>query len=258
MIKIFFAFLILGLSCDLFAVNLGDAKFELQLDRERTYKEGDILNATLHIWPVEDQEKKMNLKVGTFVDEVFYLAEVLSEKRSENNFDVVQVDLLLVLMKVPTDDKLKIKLGDQEYLVDLKIKAEPTQIEQPQLIMYSQESEGFGLGFWMWNFIYIIGIAALFGIYLLTKMYLRKKRQDQEKAKIQNYWATRFNTVEKRQDFEIVYGRKREWLRLVKLQTPPIVEFFRVMEDVQYKKQWNSDDEEVVKETFENIRGIFN
>ncbi|TNF32262.1 MAG: hypothetical protein EP319_00090 [Deltaproteobacteria bacterium] len=110
----------------------------------------------------------------------------------------------------------------------------------------------------MWNFIYIIGIAALFGIYLLTRMYLRKKRQDQEKAKIQNYWATRFNTVEKRQDFEIVYGRKREWLRLVKLQTPPIVEFFRVMEDVQYKKQWNSDDEEVVKETFENIRGIFN
>lgn len=256
--KIFLAILFLGLSCDLFAANLGSAKFELQFNRGKTYKEGDILNARLQIWPVEDQDKKIELKAGTYIDEVFYLADVFSEKRSENNFDVVQVDLLLVLMKVPTDDKLKIKLGDQEYLVDLQFKAEPTQIAQPQLIMYSQESEGFGLGFWVWNLIYIVGIAALFGIYLLTRMYLRKKRQDQEKEKIQNYWSTRFKTVEKREDFEIVYSRKKEWLRLVKLQTPPIVEFFRVMEDVQYKKQWNNEDEEVVKDTFENIRGIFN
>ncbi len=250
--------LMLGLVTSLFAVDLSTVNTELQFDKSAQYKEGDIIPARLQIWPVDDQEKKFNIKVGTYIDDAFYVADIVSQKRSENNADVVQIELLLVLVQVPKNEKLTIDLGEGKINVAHGIKATGTEVKQPALVMFNQESEGFGLGGAVWSMI-VLGLIVLgLALFKLVLMYMVKTKQEREKEKFKKYWAEKFNNVEGRSDFEVVYGRKKEWLRLVKLQTPPLVEFFRVMEDVQYKKEWSEDDREIVKETFDNIRGIFN
>jgi hypothetical protein len=257
-IKNAIVFLILMFASSSHALELDKLNSEFIIDGDKQILEGDIISARLQIWPVDDQEKIFDIRKGTYIDEVFYLAEVVSEKRSENNSDVVLIDMTLVLVGQPKNEKITFKLDGKDFPVTHNLKTAPTEVKGKNLIMFEQESEGFSLGALAKTSIFIIVLVFLIGIYKLFNMYRTKKRQEREKAKFKKYWDEKFVSAEERKDFEVVYGRKKEWLRLVKLQTPPLVEFFRVMESVQYKKEWTPNDNESVKESFDNIRGIFN
>lgn len=240
------------------ALDLNKVKSELLVDTNQTsLKEGDIFQARIQIWPVDDQDQQITVQKGTYIDDSLYVADIVSNKRSENNSDVVQIDLLLVLVKVSKKEKFTIKLNVGEVTVDNRVAGTPTEIKQPTLIMYEQKSEGFALGGGVWTLILILAAVACIGLYKLYAMFMKKKRKEKEIKKFKTYWSDKFVGANERSDFEVVYGRKREWLRLIKLQTPPVVEFFRVMETVQYKKEWNEEDRENVKERFDDIRGIF-
>jgi len=251
-------FLTLLFTHNVSALDLDKVKSELLVDTNQTsLKEGDIFQARIQIWPVDDQNQQITVQKRTYIDDSLYIADIVSNKRSENNADVVQIDLLLVLVKLPKKEKLTIKLNIGEITVDNRVTGAPTEIKQPTLIMYEQKSEGFGLAGWMWSLLIVLCVIVIVGLYKLFVMYSKKKKQEREIEKFKNYWSDKFVSASERLDFEVVYGRKKEWLRLIKLQTPPVVEFFRVMESVQYKKDWDSEDREIVTERFDDIRGIF-
>jgi hypothetical protein len=258
MIKNFITLIMIVVANISFALDFDELKSELVLDRNKQMFEGDIISARLQIWPVDNLQKKIEIQEETYIDDVLYLAEVISQKRSENNSDVVLIDMTLVVIGQPLSDKINFKLDGVNFPVAHNLKVEPTEIKRQELILVEQESEGFGLSSALKLLMFSIGLIVMVGSFKLFRMYRNKKRYEHEKAKFKKYWDERFVSAGERKDFEIVYGRKKEWLRLVKLQTPPLVEFFRVMESVQYKKEWTESDNELVQESFEDIRSIFN
>lgn len=60
-----------------------------------------------------------------------------------------------------------------------------------------------------------------------------------------------------REDFEMIYLKKDDWLKFVNEMTPSHDNFFKTLNAYQFKKNWERDELEEVKISFDNIRSSF-
>ena len=60
-----------------------------------------------------------------------------------------------------------------------------------------------------------------------------------------------------REDFEEIYILRKEWLKLIKEQAPAYQDFFKTLNQYQYKKEWGSEELREVSDSFDVIRWSF-
>jgi len=233
----------------------------INLDSDKTLLEGEVINAQLRIWPLQDAIKSevSNKLEGSEFLGLFYVSEVKKVAFSKNNSEVLEIALTLVVLKNFVKQPFYIwsykALNIPIEIVDLKtvantVKTQGVLVEESG---YKYEfSDNLIKGIVSFITLVLVGL----GVFFFSRF--KKKKQIAEKVRKQNEkWHIKFREANDREDFEYIYVNRALWLKLLVVQAPPITQFFEVLNQHQYKKEWSVDDKVEISNCFDEIRNIF-
>lgn len=254
--KIFLIFI-----CFIFSslTTASDLKTDFSIDGNiSSVKEGDLVEATLKIWPLENADKSELHKLqNNVLFNSFQLIQLQSIEPSANNADVVEVKgtyLVRVAKKLET--------------FQLNYRGQIIAVEPPliKIISLEKKAEDFFIldqalsfsHYQIYALIVLIIILAV-GTFVqrdkLKKVIKRLKKDPQALAV--KYFNEKFQKASTREDFEEIYARKEEWLQLLKERPEAYKEFFNIINQHQYKPSWGSAELKDVSNVFDIIRGSF-
>ena len=230
-----------------------EAEFEID-SKITSLKEGDVVNAVLRVWPIEEIDAGEFKKLqATSLFDSFYLAEVESIAPSVNNADVAEVKGTFVITGKVNPSKLSINYHDQIIHVRFKeVLINQLDSKANEFLIVDQDIDrNFKI------YLIIIFILALGVLLFLKRDKILNFRKKVEKVDEKDVFATMFSQARNREDFESIYIQKEKWMKLLLEITPAHYEFFKVLNEHQYKKEWNQNVKKEVEESFEQIRRSF-
>lgn len=243
----------------LFAVSLlsislaAEINAELKLVPEsKEYHEGDVVEIDLKIWPIENADLEEFKKIeGTSLFNALEITQVNSIENSENNADVVIVKATAVVVKAPESLPANIQYRNNAIAITSpSFKFIPLASKQEDFYVLDQKILSSN-SIWF-ILIGLIGVAG--GTYLYQKKYRIKK---DDKLQIKRAYQELFSNAAERKDFEKLYACRKEWIPLLSAETNAHLEFYKLMEQHQYKKEWATDVLMEMKLSFDIIRGSF-
>lgn len=220
-------------------------------------KEGDIFEATLRFWPIENADLAQFKKLEkTALFGAFYLAQVTSLAPSPNNADVIELKGIFIVKSSKVEPLQAIKYNDS--LIELR----PGAIQVSELGDKSQDfyvlDQTLDISrLWM----IILGATLIIIVVLFIKRdkvkeLLMTLRPDQAK-KTKKKYDELFRVANKREDFERLYKEKELWLPLLEAKAPAHLEFFKILNQYQFKKDWGNEELSEVRSSFDVIRRSF-
>lgn len=225
------------------------------LQKEETIPLGDTFQAKLTVYPIESfigEDVRSSLDGSMFLD-LFFVHRIDMIRKLPQNPEVLEVRFSLVLTKAITPGNFYIwSYKGLNIPVELKnIRTEKADGNK-EIYIFEQQLESS-------RYVLLGGGALAFIVFAAgVTIFLRKKKskiagknQDLERIK------ELFRTAKERVEFEEIYGKKDFWLREINGMTPDIHYFFKELNKVQFKKDWNEVDRTMVASSFENIRGLF-
>lgn len=262
----FYIFLIVFLtSFNLFAQ--AELNMRIISAEEITVSDGDIFSSTLQVYPVPEyfdssQYKKM---VGTKILNTLFVTSVGDAKRNENNADVIEMNVDLAVAKYLPERlfynyqfnnilyKLSLKNIQFKELKDDFDKNKQNFILKNQSYRSRKEIIEY--------FLYILIITILVLAVAVTRVLLvRKKKRllaQNSKNDLIAFWNDKFQQANQREDFELIYSKRKIWFDLIEVETPDILSFYAEVNKVQFKKEWSALDNESIEGSFDMIRDIF-
>lgn len=257
--KIVFLTLFTFLAALFSPVTIAELKGDFSLNSSQNLvKEGDLLEGTLRLWPVENPDSAEFAKLlNTKLFNTLQLIQIFSVEPSSNNADVLEMKGLFIVHA-------------SKYLTtyEMKYKNEIVPIEAPSLKVSALENKAqdffildqpLNLSHYR---VYILGGLVL--LVLLVAVVKRKKLaqllkgvKKDPRAEAIRVFREKFQNASTREDFERIYATKDEWLPLLPVHTSAYNEFFSVMNQHQYKPAWGSEELREVKNIFDIIRGSF-
>lgn len=219
-------------------------------------KEGDVIEAVLRVWPVEEaNEAQLRSLEGKNLFTSLYLFKINSITPSINNADVIELNGTFIVKGPSISPSQFIDMGTEA--VEVKWKGPAVQaLTQKTNDFFILNQSTISNNFWL-----VVGIISL-GLVLIIIPF-RKKILGFLKGKTQKpeynpaYFNQLFTSAGSREDFERIYSLKNYWLPLLKVQTPAHNDFFKVLNQHQYKKHWGADEINETKTSFEMIRRSF-
>jgi hypothetical protein len=233
----------------------------INLDENKTLIEGELINAKLKIWPLQSaipSEIKKTLEGTDFLG-LFHITNVKKVEFSENNNEMLDIDLSLVVIK---------KFEKQPfYIWSYKALNIPIEVVDLRTVLNPNKSKGILVEKTDYTYIsdsnikyYIIAILVVILCVILNMFFRHRARVKIEKRKIEEKhkkWNEVFSNAETRKDYEYVYHNREKWLELLPVKSPPISIFFEILNEHQYKKEWDIDNEVEVRHCFDEIRNVF-
>jgi len=228
---------------------------EFAIDNKITsLKEGDVVTAVLRVWPIEevDEAEFRKLQTTTLFDS-FYLAEIESIAPSVNNADVIELKGSFVVTGKINPSKLSINYHDQ--LIHVRFKEVLINQLETKINQFYIEEQDIDHNY--------LNLVLIFGaIVLLVIMYVKRERlklliKKPEKTDDKLIYSQMFKQAKNREDYEAIYLQKDRWMKLLVEVTPAHHDFFKILNEHQYKKDWNQNIKKEVEESFEQIRRSF-
>lgn len=220
-------------------------------------KEGDLLEATIRVWPIENADLSQFKKLEkTVLFNALYLAQITSLGASENNADVIELKGLFIVKSAKVQPTFPFKYNDSIVEInsgtvvidELKNKAQDFYILDQSLNK---------------SMIWLIVLGTLIVIIVLAiikrkaiKNFLIGLKPDSVKKARKKYDET-FRKAAKREDFENLYKEKDIWMALLVERAPAHFEFLKTLNQHQFKKDWGNAEIEEVKSSFDIIRRSF-
>lgn len=233
------------------------AQFNL-LSESSQLKEGDLVEGVIKVWPIEnaDLNEFKTIATQTFFN-TFQILEIQSLEVSANNADVVEVKILFAVKSAKDIAASAIKYKNQTIVVPAPVfKVIPLQGKNKDYFVLDQ---AFSYTHWFKYFLIIGGAAIALTIFLMRKKIkrlIKTIKADPIEIAMKKF-SQKFSNAKSREDFEEIYLLKKEWLKLLKEQTPAYQEFFKTLNQHQYKKNWGPVELKEVQESFDVIRGSF-
>lgn len=215
---------------------------------------GDTFDAVLRLYPYPEAKfdtvrSKLN---GEKIFNIFYIYDVGQMNFSPNNPEVLEIEIKVVLL-APLPEKEVYPWLFNERGVLLKIKNIQTVGEaskEKDLFIFNQHiSKDF---FWF-GMVFLFVLVPIVG----AAIYRSIKRKKQKNDIFLEDLKLIFRSAKAREDFENIYKMKEKWLEVTNGKTPPIQEFFDILNQVQFKRLWSENDLTRVTQAFDEIRGIF-
>lgn len=220
-------------------------------------KEGDLFEATLRFWPIENadmgQFKKLEKQV---LFNAYYLAQILTLGSSENNADVVELKGLFIVKSAKVQPVFNFKYNEANIqLSSGALKIDELNNKSENFFVLDQSLNSSKL--WM----IVIAVALLFVVAGFLKResiktFILKLRPDQLK-KARKHYDEMFRSADKRSDFEQIYKEKEKWLPLLAVKAPAHLEFLKTLNQHQFKKDWHNDEYADVRASFDIIKRSF-
>lgn len=247
-------FLTISLNCE---AQAPQAVFTFVNDYKKL-KEGDLVEGVIRVWPIENaslEEFKSLESLQLFNS--FLPIKLESISLSPNNADVVEIKVLYLVKssKLHFNESLKYK----NLLIPLSV--EVFQVDS--LAVSSKEYFILKQNDFLDNTMKIIlGVAALLVLVMILinfnfiKKYFNNKKNNKLKLEVEMY-AKKFQDANVRIDFEEIYASKNTWMKLLRDVTPAHQEFFKTINQYQFKPSWSDSELEEVRYSFDVIRGSF-
>jgi hypothetical protein len=235
-----------------------EIKAQLSLDSEsKTLIEGDLIKGRLTIWPIENAnvENFRKYLMHDFMGSL-KLVEIESLKTSDNNVDVVELDGLFVVNGTQFSRQMTMSYLDTNFIVtsaDYKIMALKGKNEKFDVLEQSVNTQK-RYWFYLITSLVVVLVVALFHKKILNKI---NEFRQVERNKKKVYYLELFSKATVREDFEVIYQKKEDWIKLLVEVTPSHDNFLKVMNMHQFKKSWERGELEEVKISFDYIRGSF-
>lgn len=220
-------------------------------------KEGDLVEITLKFWPIEnaDLSQFRKLEKNIFFN-AFYLAQIISLELSPNNADVVELRGLFVVKSAKPQTLYVIKYNETPIEMRIEgLKIQELKEKSQNYIVLDQSVNSSYI---------IIVVAVILGLILIGVIVKRKHLKDlflgfkpDSGKKAKKRYDELFRAANKREDFEHIYKEKDLWLKLLETQAPAHNEFFKVINQYQFKKDWSNEDNTIVLAAFDTIRRSF-
>lgn len=220
-------------------------------------KEGDLVEATLRFWPIENADLSQFKKLEKSVlFNAFYMAQVMSLGVSPNNADVVEMRALFIVKSAKPQSLFVFKYNEapiEMRISDVKIQ-ELKEKSQNYIIL----NQSLNSSYFLTMIVVIVAIVLIVGIFKRKAIiaFVKGLKPDDSK-KMKKHYDEIFRTANKREDFELIYKEKEMWLRILENRAPAHSEFFKVLNQYQYKKDWSNEDYSEVRSTFDVIRRSF-
>ncbi len=246
-----------------FAQNMS-ATFSLKSGEQKTLLPGDTFQGMIRIMPHngENLERYKSMAGKDFID-YFYTVSIDSVALNPNNYDVLEIIGTFIVKGFFAKQEFFIWSHGAENLPvtikgirvlnessDPKKEEKYTVVEQPY-------SSNFEMN-WPMTLILIVTIALIGGIGSTFYLKARNKKIEAKRARdIVEYWNNLFINCSTRHDYEVIYRRRNEWLAVLDDTPPSVNHFFSVLENCQYKKEWDEVEESDVASSFDQIKGVF-
>lgn len=220
-------------------------------------KEGDLLEATIRVWPIENADLTQFRKLEkTLLFNALYLAQVTSLGVSHNNADVVELKGLFIIKTAKTQPIFTFKYNDSVI-----------ELNSGSLVI--SELQGKNSDFFILNqslnksILWMIVLGAF--IVLLILAVIKRKAIEEfivglrpgSIKKSRKKYDEIFRRAARREDFEAIYKDKDTWMKLLIERAPAHFEFLKTLNQHQFKKDWGSAEIEEVKSSFDIIRRSF-
>lgn len=224
---------------------------------DKQFSEGDFLEATVRIWPIENvdlnQFKKLEKNV---LFNSLYLAQITSLGVSQNNADVVELKALFIVKSANVTPVFNFKYNDLSVELNsgaLALRGIKDQSKDFHVLSQSTNKSN------AWVIGLVLLIVIFFAVFISRKKiqkFFIGYRQDSLKKSRKKYNEI-FMRTSKRDDYEFIYKNREEWMSLLSIKAPAHFEFIKVINQHQFKKDWNSSDYDEVKSSFDIIRRSF-
>lgn len=220
-------------------------------------KEGDLLEATIRVWPIENADLTQFKKLEkTLLFNSLYLAQIVSLGVSQNNADVVELKGIFIVKTAKSQPLYSFKYNDS--IIELKSGnlaiAELKNKNQDFYILDQSLNKSI-----LWIIVFsVLIILIVIGVIKRKeiKEFVVGLRPDSIKKSKKKYDEL-FRRAAKREDFEAIYKDKDVWMPLLTEKAPAHFEFLKTLNQHQFKKEWGNAEYEDVKASFEIIKRSF-
>lgn len=233
-------------------------KSEIKLSGELVVlKEGDLVEATLLFWPIENPDMGEFKKLEkNLLFKSLYLIKILNADVSPNNADVVELRALFVVKGTSLEKSFSFKYLDNLIEIPIgEIKIEGLKEKTKDFIVLSQASEKSRVLFILGALFLLLSLACFFKRRVLIDFF--KKWSKRAEAIEKKRWDDLFKKANSRSDFEFLYKEKKKWMEKIVEKSSAYEEFFTTINEHQFKKEWSSEEFRDVKSSFDVIRGSF-
>lgn len=232
------------------------ASFDL-INPSKSYKEGDIIEGVLRVWPIENFNQESFRKLEkTVLFNAFFLAEISSIEPSANNADVIELKGIFVVKSANIQRPFSIQYNDVPVQVSLD-NVKILELTQKSKDFYILDQSLFYKSYLViWLFVILAVVILIFFKKKALLEFYKNYRQSKEKNLVKKYDEV-FRLANKRADYEKIYSEKESWLPLLSVKTAAHMEFFKVLNQYQFKKEWSKEEHQEVSSAFEIIRRSF-
>lgn len=220
-----------------------------------TLKEGDVIEGVIKVWPVENADLNEFKKLENMtLANALYITEVENVEASVNNADVIEAKLLFIVKR--SVENTQGRLSYKGRMINIQVpplKIAPPDKDPEDYYVLDQGTIFSNLGLIVGG-LFITAVIMMIFIKRKAIISITKKLKHDPVAVSRKKFTEKFNNANKREDFEELYALREEWMGLFKEPAPPMDDFFKTMNQHQYKKNWNAQIHEEVKNSFDNIR----
>jgi|GEM_PF-4879167 hypothetical protein len=212
---------------------------------------GDVTQLDLTMWPIE-KLKNINLQKleGQTIGESLVVISVKRPSVSQNNEQAVETKIRGVFLQeaeLPSEieiEKEKINLMKRSIAVT----GEVAQIKKLNVFQQADAREMS----WGWPILLLICSAVGLRYFLVKR---NKKNRDLEAfQKEENFWRGKLKAADSRQEYEHLYAAREKWSKKLNPPSRELIGFCQALEKIQYKKEWNEEEEQQIKQTINELR----